>query len=304
MSTTQLLECQTCGAQLEVARYHRSVSCAYCASPSVLERPPTPDRPNPTFALGFKITRDSALTHARRWIRRSLLAPGAFRRAAVEATQGVYVPAYLYTAAAYSWYRAEIGEEYYEDETYETRNDEGEKVTETRQVKRHEWRSLSGDHAVYINDHVVTASRGLQNHELQGIAPFDLRSLQRFTPALISGWIAEDPSIGKHRSLEMARAHARTRLREQLSDFMPGDCHRLIRHHSEFHDEHMELALLPVWVLPVAYAADKPAVRLLVNGQTGQVFGRSPISIVKVIALAALAIAIALLIYFYAPPSP
>ena len=55
-------------------------------------------------------------------------------------------------------------------------------------------------------------------------------------------------------------------------------------------EEHLALTLLPVWVLPVRYAPDKPVVRLLVNGQTGRVFGDPPRSWLKI----ALAVGLAL----------
>lgn len=296
------LECQTCGACLDIADDQRATTCAYCASPSVIDRPAAPDRPNPTFALGFTIPRERALECARTWVRRAFLSPGGFRRAAIDAIRGVYVPAYLYTAAAYSYYRADIGEAFYEEETYKSKDEDGNAIEKTRRVTRHEWRSLSGDHAVYISDHVVTASRGLPDRELQGVTPFDLRALRRYSAALISGWAAEEPSLTTEQSLDQARAAARSRVRAQIDAFMPGDLHRLVRAETEFHDEHMELALLPLWVLPVRYHSDKPPVRLLVNGQTGRVWGRAPISLFKVLALAALALAAAVLVYFYAPP--
>ena len=295
-------ECQTCGARLRLNDRERATTCAYCASPSVIDRPPTTDRPNPSFALGFAVPRERALEHARRWVKRALLSPRAFRRATIDAIRGVYVPAYLYTAAAYSFYRAEIGEAYTEEERYTTRDDNGNPVEKTREVTRYEWRSLSGDHAVYISDHVVTASHGLPDHELQGVTPFDLRTLRRYSAALISGWAAEEPSLTGEESLVIARAAARSRARSQLDDFMPGDRHRLIRTETEFHDEHMELTLLPLWVLPVRYDSARPPVRLLVNGQTGRVWGRAPISLVKVLALAALALTLAVLAYFLATP--
>lgn len=294
-------ECQTCGACLEMGERERSTTCAYCASPSVIERPPTPDRPNPSFILGFTVPRQRAVEHARSWIRRALLAPQTFRRAAVQATRGVYVPAYLYTTAAYSRYRAEIGEAYEESETVETTDREGRKVTETRTVTRYDWHTLAGEHAVYINDHVVTASRGLPDEELQAITPFDLRSLQRFSPMIVSGFAAEDPSLDKHQSLQIARTLARKRMRRRVDRFLPGDRKRLLDCDTELHDEHLELAMLPVWILPVRYESDRPAVRLVVNGQTGRVWGRAPVSFIKVAMLAMFAISIALLVYKYIP---
>ena len=54
------LECRGCGASLRVETHHLTAKCPYCASPSVVERPPQPGRPDPTFALGFSMTIDYA----------------------------------------------------------------------------------------------------------------------------------------------------------------------------------------------------------------------------------------------------
>ena len=52
---------------------------------------------------------------------------------------------------------AEIGETY--TETYTTTNAKGQRVTRTR--TKTEWRPLRGEWADYVNDVVVTASRGI-----------------------------------------------------------------------------------------------------------------------------------------------
>ncbi len=282
------LQCNHCGALLEVAPKTRTATCVYCASPSVIERPATADRPNPSFALGFVVPPERALELTRKRVRRAFLAPRRFRRADVAAIRGVYVPAYLYTAAAYSSYRAKIGENYQVTETYETTDKDGEKVTRERTRTKTEWHRLGGEHAVYVNDHPVSASRGLPHHEMRTIEPFDLRALCRYTPKLISGWVAEEPALHPDACLAIARAEARKTIGRKLRAFMPGDHVLGLRHRTEFHDEHIELTLLPVWVLPIRYAADKPAVRLLVNGQNGRLGGRAPLSPVRV-ALALLA---------------
>jgi len=46
------LECKACGAALHVESHLRTALCPYCASPSVVDRPPQHGRPLPTFALG------------------------------------------------------------------------------------------------------------------------------------------------------------------------------------------------------------------------------------------------------------
>lgn len=287
MTTT--LECRTCGAALAVEAHHRTAKCVYCASPAIVVRPPGPDRPEPTFVLGFVVPPERAIAIARRWLRKPLLAPEAFRRAVPDDIRGLYVPAYLYSAAAFAEYSAEIGENYTVTETYTTTDSQGRTVTRTRTRTETEWRSLSGRHATYVHDRLVTASRGIPNAELEAIEPFDLRALHRYTPKVISGWLAEEPSIAFTECLAMARAEAVSAVGRMLRAFMPGDEHRNLTYRTWLEQEHLALTLLPVWVLAVRYAPNEPLVRLLVNGQTGAVHGKPPRSPVK-IALLVLAV--------------
>src|SRR5690348_9545422 len=119
MTESSLLQCQHCGATLELAPNVRSASCAYCGSPNVVTRPADTSRPRPTFVVGFTFAPDLARAHVQKWISRSsLFTVGAFRRAKAAEAQPIYVPAYLYSAVARSAYAADIGEDYQETESY------------------------------------------------------------------------------------------------------------------------------------------------------------------------------------------
>jgi hypothetical protein len=286
------LQCQNCGATLDVTPELRTATCPYCASPSVVDRPPSADRPNPSFALGFVMPEAAAREAARRWVRRPLLAPQAFRQAPISDIRGVYLPAYLYSATAHTSFRASIGENYTVTESYTTTDAKGRSVTRTRTRVKTEWRSLTGRHACYVSDVVVTASRGIANAELAAVEPFDLRALRRYTPKVVSGWIAEEPSLGLGAGGELARAEVSGEIGRLLADFMPGDSHRDLAYETTLDQESLELLLLPLWVLAVRYRDDKPAVRLLVNGQSGRVYGVAPTSLVKVLVLVAVAVAL------------
>lgn len=293
---TLSLQCSGCGAQIQVAPGLRTAKCPYCASPAVVEHPPDPSRPDPTFVIGFVIPKEKALERAREWIRRPLFAPAAFRKAEPSDLRGLYLPAYLYTAIAHADYTAEIGENYTVTETYTTTDSKGNTVTRTRTRIETEWRSLQGSWAAYVDDILVTASRGLPDVELDGIEPFDLRTLARFNPSILAGWIAEDPSIVPAECQQRARVEIENVIGRRLAAHMPGDKHRSLHFNWRTQHEDLELVMLPVWVLAVRYAKDKPPVRLVLNGQTGQVHGRSPLSWPKIIALSLGVIAVIVVI--------
>jgi len=288
------LRCDGCGAQIQVEAGLRTAKCPYCASPAVIERPADPSRPDPTFALGFIVTKERALAQARAFIKKPLFAPGAFRAAQPSDVRGLYLPAYLYSAVATADYDAQIGENYTVVETYTTTDSKGNTVTRTRTKTKTEWRPLSGTWAAYVDDILVTASAGLPNVELERVEPFDMRTLQRFSPKLLSGWIAEDPSLDRDHCMTQARSETETAIGRRIAAHLPGDSHRSLTFRWVTQHEDMQLLLLPVWVFAVKYAADKPPVRLVVNGQTGAVGGKAPLSWVKIVVTILIFVAIIL----------
>lgn len=280
MSEVVEFACESCGSQIQVEAHLRTATCPYCASPAVVERPREAGMPQPDFVLAFIVPHEQALAAARRWVRRAWLAPEAFRKATVEAIRGIYVPSYLFSAAAHAEYTARIGENY--TVTYTTTDSKGRTVTRTRTET--EWHTLAGSYSAYVSDVVVTASRGIGNHELEGIEPFDLRALHRYSPRLLSGWIAEEASMTAEVCRELAVTEAMAEVQRRIMTILPGDRQSDLQVSARLADIAQVLMLAPVWVLPVRFADDR-VVRLLVNGQTGKVFGRPPRSWVKIGAL-------------------
>lgn len=298
LEPTREIGCEACGAVLRVDAHDKTLRCPYCAAPAVIERADRETLARPTFVVGFVLPRDHVLRLARTWVRRAWFAPRTFRNAAFEDVRGVYLPSYVYTAAAEVEFSAEIGENYTVVETYTTTNAQGKSVTRTRTKIKTEWRPLRGPWFGYVADVVVTASRGLSNAELGAVEPFDLRELRRYTPELLSGWIAEEPSLSDAESLQFARDEGMEQLAARLHRHMPGDSHRNLRYQASLTEEDLELVLLPVWVLAVRYDPQREPVRLIINGQTGRAWGRPPRSPLKItLAIASLVGLVALLVF-------
>jgi DNA-directed RNA polymerase subunit RPC12/RpoP len=272
------IACQACGAKILFEPLHRTVRCPYCDSPSVIDRPATPDRPDPVFVVGFSVDRNEATSQMRRFISRKKLAPPGLRGKAAERLSGVYLPAYLYSAVASSSYHAKIGEDYYVREV--SRDSKGR--TSVKRKRKTEYYNLRGPHRSYVGDVVVTASRGIPNAEVEAIEPFDLGGLRRFTPSMVSGWVSEEPSMSREECLQLARRESTTKIRDVVRRFMPGDRCRGVESRTALSEEAIDLVLLPVWVFAIRYRDDKPPIRLLVNGQTGRAWGKIPVSWKKV----------------------
>ena len=119
MTTTTLeIRCKDCGATLTLPKERFAAICPYCTSPSVVDRPVDASggrSERPDLILGFHVPKQVAVERVRAWLQRSrLFAPSAIRQAEVTDTQGIYLPAWIYSAVARTNYRATIGENYTE----------------------------------------------------------------------------------------------------------------------------------------------------------------------------------------------
>ena len=289
-----MVACEQCGAALVVGDV-RTVRCPYCASPSVVERPPASDRTDPRFVVAFTGDAGGARGSLSRWLgSRHWFADPRLRRARVEDLRGIYVPAYLYSAVAHADYTASIAEHYPEEETYKDKDGE----TKKRTVTRTEYRPLAGRHVSYVTDVVVSASRGLSHHELAAIEPYDFKALRRYDAALISGWLAEEFARTEDECHTQSRREALDEVGGRLRRFMPGDGFSDLDWRAHISWESLDPVLVPVWMFAVRYREDRPALRVAINGQTGQIAGKVPLSWPRIVAALLVLAAIGLAVWW------
>src|SRR3954471_9988195 len=291
--------CQNCGASLAFDGV-RTATCPYCASPNFVERAPAAGQPDPQFVVTFIGDKQVARRALDRWLgSRTIFADSRLKAAKVEDIKGIYAPSYLYSAVANTDYTAQIGENYTETETYTETDSEGKTVTKTRTVTRTEYRSLAGRHVSYVTDVIVSASAGLSNAELERVEPYDLKQMRRYSPALVSGWIAEEFARPATECEKSSRGEAMDQIGGKLRSFMPGDSYSDLTWKSSVSWESMDPILVPVWVFAVRYREDKAPLRVVINGQTGKISGKVPLSAFKIIATILFVLAaIAAAIYF------
>jgi hypothetical protein len=130
----------------------------------------------------------------------------------------------------------------------------------------------------------VTASSGLGNTELETIEPFDLGALRRYDPAVVSGWAAEEATLDRTAGDAAARDEGMAAVKHEIERFLPGDSARLEMFSTDFSQENTDLVLLPIWVFAARYTSggEERTLRVLVNGQTGEVQGKLPRSWIKI----------------------
>ncbi len=274
-------QCPTCGASVEADATVLSTKCAFCDSPLV----DSDHASEPVDAVAsFSVPKERAVSLLKGFLQSQRMAPKSIRKAAEpDEIDAVLVPFYAYDAMARSQYSAQVGVNWTRTETYVAYED-GKAVTKTRQVTETEWFPLSGTHKREWKDHLVSASKGLPEAEANELEPFDLGRAKPFAPELTAGLIAEHPTIAHQQAHDVASNElAALEKRAIANNLLPGDKYQSLQSSTSVDVEAVRLVLLPVWI--AAVQGPKGTIRLLVNGQTGEVVGKVPRSGFKVMVM-------------------
>lgn len=294
--------CPQCAAVVELPPERLADLCSFCETPLVRSGAGAEGAGDAAagveafdLVVPFLVARERAGTKLSAFLAGHRWAPEAIRRAArPEKLHGVFVPFYLYDGVARSEYRARVGIDWYRTETYTT-TENGRTVTRTRQVRETEWFDVEGEHVATYTQQLVSGSRGLLQHEVTQLEPFDLGRALPFAPALTAGWIAERPNVTHGDASRSVAKEVASRENSVIQHrFVPGDQVRDVRNSTQLSIGNVELALLPVWI--ATYRLDQKVLRLLVNGQTGEVVGEVPKSPWKIALVVGIVVVIVLAI--------
>jgi hypothetical protein len=279
--TEEHVRCDKCGAEQNLPSNLFASVCSFCGA-NIVSKSYANRRIKPRSMVPFAIDRRKAQDDFRKWVRGLWLAPGELKKYAESdaGVTGMYIPFWTYDCRTSTDYTGERGEYYYTTETREVRNAQGETVMETQRVQHTNWTPASGHVDHFHDDVLVLASQTLPNELRGATAAWDLKQLVPYQPEFVSGYRAEAYQVGLADGYPIAKEQIDAKIYGLVRQDIGGDTqrvHELATRYSEIKFKHV---LLPVWIS--AYRFRNRTYRFLVNGQTGEVAGESPVSWQKV----------------------
>ena len=279
------LSCKACGAESIFDELQVSNSCPYCGSNLVTEAAGA-NAMAPGGVCPFEVTGKRAAELFLVWIKRRFFCPRKVKKnVSPEAFNGVYLPYWTFDCQTHSRFTAEYGI---------TRTVHHGKTTTTHTT----WHRTSGEHASFIDDQAVLASTRHDPQTLQKIEPFRTGESRVYRPEYVAGFVSERYSIGLTDGWEKGKALIAARLQQEISAQVKRRHHadqvRNVRMNTIHSEVKYKCLLLPLWLSAFTYR-DKPY-RILVNGQTGKVGGKTPVSALRVALVVAAGIAVIWLI--------
>src|SRR6476661_1006842 len=292
----QLFRCPGCGARTRISADKPTLSCGFCGARAINPEAQRTRLIEPVGVLPFKLNRTQATDAYQRWVGSSWLAPNDLKSgAALDNRHGTYLPFWTFDAQAESDWEGERGRQY--SVSVSSTDSKGNSVT--RQEPRIDWTYHSGHHSKFYDDVLTLASRSLSVEQkyVDEVLNYKTSEVVDYDPRVLLGWEAEVYAIDLAEGLELGRATIHQREKEACSRLLGGDVQRGLQVSTTLSAESFKHVLLPLWVC--AYVYRGKVYHFLVNGQTGKVSGKRPVSVWKVALLVLLGlVVVGLLTYF------
>ncbi|MEM7036095.1 MAG: hypothetical protein AAF570_03875, partial [Bacteroidota bacterium] len=284
---TKVFHCNNCGAETAVDPDQVAFDCPFCGSTNVNAEAHDAKVITPSGVLPFKVTRKQANEKFNEWLGQGFFAPGNLTAIAkLDKLHGVYLPFWTYDAFCQSHWTAMAGYHYYETEYY-TDSDGNQ---QSKQVRKTRWVPTSGYFEHSFDDVLVLGSQGLKQKFTEKIFPFDLNEVVNYDSRYILGMESEVYQKDVKEGFDVAEGIMDGMIKSMIQKEIPGDTHKQLRIRTHKDDITFKHVLLPIWI--AAYDYNGKIYRFLVNGQTGKISGKKPVSTGKIIALIVFIVAI------------
>jgi DNA-directed RNA polymerase subunit RPC12/RpoP len=289
LSTEELrvVKCQACGAETTFTANADSGPCDFCGT-AIVATGPTAKAMKPQYLLPFKVTMDQAEAAFRTWLKKRWFAPSALKKLArIEDTlKGIYFPYWTYDAETETRYTGERGE-HYQVEVRE-KDSNGNEVVRTETRTR--WFPVAGTVSRFFDDILVPASRSLPEELTTFLASWELKDLVEYHPALLSGFKSESYSVGLKDGFGTAQGVMEDQIGVDVRHAIGGDEQRVHSMQTRYWDITFKYIQLPVWSL--TYRFKQKFYQVVVNGQTAEVAGKRPWSVLKILLAVAIGLAV------------
>lgn len=287
-TATKTVICKSCGAETVYDVNQIANECPYCGSNQVMEAGDERVMA-PGGVVLFKLDAKAASDRFRRWIGSKFFCPKLAKDSARPAAfKGMYIPFWTFDSRTSSQYQAQFGIDHV------IRGRDGKTRIQTS------WHHASGRLDYFVDDMLVCGSSRQDEGMLHDLEPYDTKDVAEYRPEYLAGFMAERYTLPVKDGWEQAKVKIhqllQTKVREKIVRDHHADHVQGLRMSTVHNQVTYKYLLLPVWISSFQY--NGTVYHFMVNGQTGKVSGKTPISWVKVaITVAAAAAALGIIMY-------
>lgn len=260
--------CQNCGAVLITDKDTTATTCSFCGAGVVLT-----DRLMgnlaPAKVIPFSISKEQAQDAFKKWCKKGLLTPKGFMTAdRIKSITGIYVPFWLFDLNG----QGEVDATCTKVRTYPM----GDYIcTDTSYYRVYRQVDLN-----YLKV-PADASSKMNDELMDKLEPYNYCNLKDFNMPYLAGYIAEKYNYNDRELLP--------RVQERIDEYIDAYIHSTIKGYAttsidnrniNILERHADYVLLPVWMVCYDYKQSEHIFAM--NGQTGKIVGKPPLSTGKI----------------------
>jgi Zn finger protein HypA/HybF involved in hydrogenase expression len=292
----RVFKCKNCGAETLLDKDKVADFCSFCGS-SHIAITDNHAGIKPALVLPFHITREEAIEKFKAWIKKRYFAPSKLTQSyKLDHLAGAYIPYWTFDSQTDSSYVVRIGTYYYVTET-RTVVEDGKSRQVTEQVRKIRWHTERGRFRKFFDDVLVKASQNVASGLIDKVEPFHLNGLVDYKMEYLSGFLAEKYSIPLKEGWNDAKVAIDNGITNGILSQVHGDVVNIVSVSTDYDNITYKHILLPLWIS--SFQFNNKVYRFLVNGQTGKVSGKSPVSAMKVSMVVGIVIAIIIIFLFF-----
>ena len=271
--------CKKCAASFTLTPYSFSSNCPYCDTPAIID---FIQEITPKSLLPFTVTQKEALSRFKKWVGSRWFAPNAFKKY-LDGDQkliGYYLPFWTYDSDTVSPYQGLRGDIYYVTVT-KTIVENGRQRQVQVQEARINWTPVSGTVYVSFDDVTVGASQTISRAILESLEPWNTTTLVPFDEKYLSGFEAEEYTIGLDNGFEYAKAKMSSKIKRNIEQDIGGDQQQITSIQTQHNNVTYKNTLFPVWT--ASFTWKNKTYNYAINGQNGKIVGERPYSYIKIV---------------------
>ena len=280
-TTVMMFQCENCGAKTLFDRSESAKVCPFCGTAHVKKIDELLGL-KPNAVLPFEIPLEDAVKKSVAWAKKKFFAPRKFKKNIdTEHVKGIYIPTFTFDSVTDSVYEGRIGK-------VRTRRVGSGKNARTQTYVV--WRNISGTFSHKFNDLLITAGYKFDQNQLDKLSPFDTENSNKYDEKFLLGYCAYHYDYSVKDCWSSAKTQIDSRLKKLILSQYSYDRVSYLNVSTRHDKVSYKYVMLPVYVGNYRY--NKKTYNFYVNGETGKVGGKTPISPLKILLTVILGVAV------------
>lgn len=268
---TCVYQCKNCGVKEIVSKNEIAKNCSFCGTPNVVKTDELSGlRPN--AVVPFKLDKEQAAQAVITWAKKRFYTVRSFKKSVKpEDMNGLYEPAFTFDSDTETHYSGVLGKYH-----TKTKRVNGKTVT-TRELR---YFSISGTYNCAFDDVLIEASSNINQGSIDKLKPFNTNDSQEYNETFLLGFRASQYSKEPLTCWDEAVRIIDTTVKNKILHQYSYDVVKSYSSSTDYYNKSYKYILLPLYLGFCAYR--NKHYNFYVNGKSGKVTGKTPISAIKV----------------------